>query len=425
MQITLMGLLIFPLGLLLFFMKPKLLPYVAVMLCGCTGMSILNLTGGGFGLQSSFYLCILWFIYRLIQKLISKDFNFKKVPLSLGLFFVFCMASLAMPFVLSSDIEILSVDNKYTGLSFSSSNITQFVYLVFVLVFVFFVSDAVYDKTLEVKKIIKYYLYGICLVMLITVYQIFAMRLSLPFDEIFRANLHGNVQGLRIYGPCLEASELCYYLVTGLPLLYRANIKKIFKFALIGLLILLGTYSYSSTFFVGLILWIVLEFILIILKYARKNTFNKKYFYIFMSAFFIIVLGIIVKKELVASLVTKVVYKFTDTVTVNNVSGSERTTALKTLLKAWSKSPVLGVGFGSSRGKDLFSTWLANTGILGFGAILIYLINAFRKNAGKYNYLKIPAFLVWICALISVPEPYNLFMWLFLAIVYNVTGEEE
>ena len=72
-----------------------------------------------------------------------------------------------------------------------------------------------------------------------------------------------------------------------------------------------------------------------------------------------------------------------------------------------------GVGFGSGRSKDLLSTWLCNIGIIMFAVCIVDIV--FKAKA-KHNLRKtLPMIMVVVLMLGSVPEPYNLFVWFFMA----------
>ena len=51
---------------------------------------------------------------------------------------------------------------------------------------------------------------------------------------------------------------------------------------------------------------------------------------------------------------------------------------------------MLGVGFGTARSKDLFSTWICNTGVLGLGVFIWYLISLDVLSSAE------PTFLVFL-----------------------------
>ena len=110
-----------------------------------------------------------------------------------------------------------------------------------------------------------------------------------------------------------------------------------------------------------------------------------------------------------------------------NVSGVERWDGFITMLKVGLNYPF-GVGFGSSRSKDLFSTWICNVGIVGLLIYFLFILRMFLKalSEKKLKYF-FPYLLVVLLMMISVPEPYNLFVWFYLyyVTIFNYYKKEE
>ena len=104
---------------------------------------------------------------------------------------------------------------------------------------------------------------------------------------------------------------------------------------------------------------------------------------------------------------------------LSNNSGIERNYVFNYHIGISNEYPLLGVGFGSSRTKDLLSTFLCNIGYIGTGFFLLYIFCLVIKLIKHKNYLNITFFsslIVMIaCLLISVPEPYYLYIWLIFA----------
>jgi hypothetical protein len=107
-----------------------------------------------------------------------------------------------------------------------------------------------------------------------------------------------------------------------------------------------------------------------------------------------------------------------------NLSGSERITSLIHHLNVGLNYPLLGVGFGAARSKDLFTTLLANVGVFCTSLLVIYIITM-RYKLNRITDITISQFsqgfsyyltIVFIVMFISVPELYFLYVWIGMAI---------
>jgi hypothetical protein len=269
----------------------------------------------------------------------------------------------------------------------------------------------------------RLYVISVILVCMITLYQIVAYNTGMPFDVIFKMGLHGEKSGdifwdKRISGPCLEASMLAYYIVPALPVTARLK-NKFMAYAVTGILIMLGFVSVSSTFLTGAALWVFLEGIFL-LKSGRVSKKIKNNILIFFSCTVVLILVLIISGKL-QSMIERIMLSqtsFQQKIYKQNTSGKSRSETFFLLLKAFSKSVLFGVGFGSCRGKDLLSTWLADIGILGCGSMFAFVYSGI-KNRGAPAEWKLATILVWFCMLVSVPEPYNLFIWIIMGIMMS------
>lgn len=405
MAITLIGYLLIPIGVFLFFFRPtKWLFYGSVIFSGFSGTAIM-IIGGDLGLQPSYFFALLWMIKVVCKKnSLIKDYKHQSKPLIIFMFIA--TTSILMAKIKSGNITIMNVDGKIDSLGFTTWNITQLAYLWFSFLYYYFIICYYRNVDSNVLKNVKdCFLLGVFLVCVITVYQVLAFQINLPFDVIFRQNVHGGIQGRRVYGPCLEASMLCYYIVCALPLAIRAG--KWWSVPLVLLIGFIGIYSYSSSFLLGLILWIIIECVLF---FKVRHLFKIRNILLFT----VLIILLIVAGLIFRSSVLKAVKKIMVTFAGANVSGLERISAFNIQMNAFRKSPILGVGFGSCRSKDLFSTWLASLGILGFFPLVWFLIKSISiPNAD--NGIRNANIILWCVMFVSVAEPYNLFIWFLLA----------
>lgn len=396
-----------PIGIFFLLVRPKLLLPATVIFSGFSGSAVFIV--GDLGIQPSYWFAILWLTSVVIKGIkIEKIEKCAKRNIYLLVFIIYATFSILLPLVLENNILVMNIEGKITWLTFTKSCITQLLYLWFSYISFLFFSAYFSSMQNKIDDFINFYLVGAALVCCVCFYQIVCFKTGMPFDELFRQNLHGNVQGARVYGPCIEASMLCYYLVTVLPLSIRR--KSWWSFILLVATIGLGVYSFSSTFIVGLVIWIILEFIHA-LKTGKFKLSSKKIMMIIAGYVSTIIVLLVYGDH-----VTFALEKLLITISQKNMSGIQRSYSFKLLIAAFVKSPVLGIGFGTCRGNDLFSTWLAEVGFAGFIFLTFYFSEKLFLKKATWN-IKVANVLVWIVMLISVPEPYNLFIWFLLSIL--------
>lgn len=418
MYLTYLGYIIIPLSLIVLKNNPYYLLYLCVVLSGFSGSSVINFNGFSYSVQPAFYVCFLFMIYKLFEFIKNHKISLSYSSNTLPIFVFLCLLSTVMPTIITEELLIINVAGEYEYLQSRYTNLTQFIYLFFDYVVFVILVDAIKKAKISRQKVIDCYLLGIILVCIITYYQCIAFSYGLPFDEFFRTNPHGNIQGTRIYGPCIEASMLVYYLATGLPLILHSSWTNFKKCVISFSIIVFGVMSYSTTFLVAIFVWILGE-----IWCFRRAIFNDKVTFNKVLIFFVCIILASVAIIFSYDYLIKTIDKLVATLSGENFSGIERWYCFKLLIDVAVSYPILGIGFGSTRGKDLFSTWFANTGILGMSALLFFIASQFLKNYGKYNYLKIPVAMIWITMFVSVPEPYNLFIWTIFALIDSCSKE--
>lgn len=430
MSISIFGLFVLPLGFILFLCPGEQLLWLTIVLSGFTGSSLVTISG--LAIQPSYYLAVLWIVQQLIRNKGKIKIYHANVIRPLMLFGAIAAVSIAMPILLMDKVKIMNVDGTIEKLRFSSSNITQLIYLLFVFTFFVFLSGYMAKSNDRKDVVYKAFVFGVVAIAIVTLYQMVAYQLNLPFDTIFKTAMLRDAPSIakgqmvfwdkRISGPCLEASMLAYYLVAALPVCWRiSNIK--LKYILTVYLIIVGIITKSSTFLVGFALWIILEMIF----YYHNNGFkiishrkiHKDIPVLCMGA--IIVWGAcataLSNTENMRTMILNAVEAFGSKLRVENQSGQERSEAFQILMEAFKEHPLLGVGYGSTRGKDLFSTWLSDIGLIGMGAFCVFMFRALKANISRANdQFRMATMLVWGCMLVSVPEPYNLFIWIIMAL---------
>lgn len=422
MQIEILGYFVIPLGIILAFFNNKYLMYATLLLIGFTGSSIVNI--GDLSIQPGYYLGTIFIIKQVID--IIKNKRKLEINKLMLIFIILCVCSIIMPKIVEwMNIQVINQDGELTNATFTSHNITQLMYLIYCFIFYIAMTDYLKQNTEEMKNAINYLIIGVVVVAVLGIYQELAYIFNLPFDIIFRSNVNGNVQPygsfVRIYSTTIEPSMLAYYLVAMLALIIsipEENIKH--KYLIIALILLVGFGSTSSTFLLGLVTTAI---ILIFNVITEKNKANKernknilkRSLIVLLIGFICLAVIYIINSDIVTNIFTGLIQK----ITRSNLSGQERSSAFINHLIIGLQFPILGIGFGTVRSKDLLSTWICNIGILGTGIFIYYLfelVKRLRKNKSNIAY-GVANFIivVFICAFVSVPEPYNLFIWFMLA----------
>lgn len=426
MEIGIIGYFLIPLGIYLFFKDTKYLLYLVVFFSGFTATSLINF-GNNFSLQPSYYLGILFIIKSFLfihnkKTLIKPDkFLFTLIIISI--------LSLIMPTLISSkNIFIMNQDSLISNIFFTSSNITQLCYLLFCFIIYLCIKNYFYHNPNEIEKCIKVLLYGATIICLLGFYQEFAYLTHLEFDKFFRNGIHGNTQGaqnyfVRVYSVTQEPSMLGYFLapIVALGVSIEKNIiTNKYKILFLLLIILTGIMSTSTTFIVGfaaLILKVSFDKLMLFVK--NINNENEKIGYILPIVFFIFILLLIVIVNLNPAIKDTLITGSYNKFMGNNLSGQERSSIFKLHINAAMHYPLLGIGFGTARGKDLLSTWLCNIGFIAVTLFILYLYKLITKlkNISKLSYgISNYIFVLFACAFTSVPEPYNLFIWIMFAV---------
>lgn len=432
MKIEILGYLIIPLGLILACLKNKYLLYTILIFIGFTGASIIRI--GDLSIQPAYYLSGIFIIKQIID--ILKNKRKIKINKFLIIFIIICICSIVMPKIIEGiNIEIINQNGENAYAKFTSHNITQLMYLIYCFIFLVAITDYLNQNREERKNVIKFMIIGAVVVSILGIYQELAYIYKWPFDIIFRSNVNGNVQPygsfVRMYSTTIEPSMLAYYLVPMFALITSINEEGIkYKYLILALILFVGFGSTSSTFILGLI---VTTMILIINAFIEKDidikirnkSILKKFAIVLLIGIICLLIIYIINKNIVINIFEGLLQKLTR----NNLSGQERSSAFINHILVGLRFPLLGIGFGTVRSKDLFSTWICNIGLFGTAVFIYYLFDVIRKlrknkcniSYGTANFIIV----VFICAFASVPEPYNLFIWLMLAMAESLIQDTQ
>ncbi|AGK95864.1 hypothetical protein [Clostridium pasteurianum] len=425
MELGIIGYFLIPLGIYLFFKDAKYLLYLIVFFSGFTAASVINF-GSTFSLQPGYYFGI-FFIIKTFLSMYNKKTLIRPNKF-LFIFVIISILSIIMPTLINSkSIFIMNQSSLITNIFFTSSNITQLSYLLFCFILYLCIKNYFYHNPDEIEKSIKILVYSTIAVCLLGFYQEFAYLKHLEFDKFFRNGIRGNTQGaqnyfVRIYSVTQEPSMLGYFLAPMIALgvsLEKNILNNKYKILFLLLIIVTGILSTSTTFVVGLaalILKVIFDKLMLFIKDIHNE--SEKVGYILPIIFFTFILLLIVVVNLNPVIKDTLITGSYDKFMGNNLSGEERSSIFKLLINAAMHYPILGIGFGTARGKDLLSTWLCNVGFIAVGVFIIYLYKLITKlkNTSKLSYgISNYIFVLFACAFTSVPEPYNLFIWIIFA----------
>ena len=374
LQITIMGYACLIVALISLLLRNKyILLYASVFLSGFTGSSVATISG--VSIQPSYFLFILFILFSL-----NKFYKFKVDKFYL-FFLIYCIINSFFPILLARyNISLMLQNGQYGILTYSASNFIHIGYLIFT--FVFFTYLCNNKKNIVKEKVFKAYKYGIFAFIFVTLYQVIAFKYNLAFDEIFRQSVHGNIQGTRLYGPCGEASMMAYYLAPSLLFLWMCK-KNPFDLLMFVIGSVIGFTSYSSTFLVGYVL------ILVVILVSAIMRIRKPIRPIMFLSLMIVGLVTVIVISLNSDLITYAYDGFITKLNKENTSGIERSESFNYMINIGFDYPF-GVGFGSSRSKDLLSTWACNIGIIGLVVFALatvhFYINSLKIN-NKYIYI--------------------------------------
>jgi len=458
MEVTLIGYVLIPLGIFLFFCSTEYLYYILLFFAPFSASAIVNIKSITFGLQIPYYFGILFILKLVISWFNSGNLKVSKTILNLLMpiivFWLIALMSLIMPIILEQKILVHYPEDPFyfSPLEFKRLHLTQFMYLTFVILFMTFVSIYVNDKK-RLYRSLKILLISVIFVCIWGLYQFVGFYLHIPYLHWLFNNNIGYSQGWnqtifgvvkRVSSVATEPSKLAKYLLWIFPLfsiIYVKTKEKLlsnsvtfFAIFLILLTILLST---STTGYFGLFFSLsVMSLYLLNLKKMMLRLKIVKSTFLILSKSFIFVLLITVICGIVFLMFFKIDTKtLVDTlqfVTISKLqtqSGFERSTGAFKSLEIFFQSPLLGVGWGSNRSFDLNTTLLSNTGFLGFAffwffiyQILkqLYKINSNSHLPLKDRSLSLAFFFSIISGffahIVADPDIINLIMWVILGL---------
>lgn len=414
MILTVVGAISVPIILVVCFKNIKNSMYLVYFLSAFTATAMLQFVNSNKTIQVYQFVGLLFII---LMFMIGKKRSGTKYSILLLLFVLVSLVSLLYPKWFSQGTIVKTpLSDDYMQMYFSYQNVTQYLYLLFGYM-MYLCTIKYFDIFgMNEKKLINLFRITLMVIIFLGVLQ-FLTSVNF-FNSIFRNDFHHNDQfvgnRVRISSVTMEPSVLSLFIA---PTFIGLLINFMKEFNKIDLIILLATLlvsiqNNSSSFWIALLVFCSFKIFTGIFKF--RMTYKRLIFII--VAILMIFLFIILFRDKINFIFSTLI----DKATGNNDSGSVRKYDFFYHLGIFRKFFITGVGYGSVRTKDLFTTYLCDVGLLGFLPFIGYIVNVL------YKLIKIKdtfgqtmfgiVFSTVLVLMISVPEPYYLYIWIYFGI---------
>lgn len=426
MSITLIGYIAIPLLILMTVRWDiKKISMITFILSTMTSTTVLTINIVDFSIPIGYFSAICM-ICKVIFLHIRNKFRTGFILNKSLLIFIYGIAlSLFIPIFLSKGVIVLTPDNRYSPITFNFQMITQFIYILFmVLIFIFYL-DIMKNKGFTEEEFYNMIKYSLVLNIFLAFLQII-IPIDI-FNNIFRTG-HSNDQTIggviRLTAATMEASILSFVVVPMIVYLFTRVLR---KFNLIDLIIcvvmsLIVINGKSSTFFIGISIAIILIIINILIKLVYGVKIKKNQILLLCLVSMIITILITFFHNDISTTLIDLFNSVIMKISGDGISGMQRSTAFNHQINVFKNHILIGVGFGTVRSYDLFSTWLSELGILGVLPFVVFNIGIiFKLFISKSIYKMSIANIIILNLLmmsISVPEPYFIFTWFYYAYGY-------
>lgn len=458
MELTVLGYVIIPVVLIITLVHTEWLLYLIILLAPLKTASVININSISFGLQPGYFAAIVWMIYVFWRsfvrgKLIMTPMTASAIrPLLLFVVWAF-LSAFIMPFLLlSNSIYVYPPEagltaQSLTPLAYNRTNLTQCLYLLFLVGVALAICQDVSNPKRLHKCIIMFIISGI-LVAVWGIYQIIAYYNGWPqFEHWFYNNISFtqgyNRQvlpgGYKRFLSFLGEPSMCAHFMaayTGLALgliLFKFNCwSKCLRITilLIGLGALMATTS--STAFLTLGFW----FLSLTAYTVYRKQVLKQYLIVVsvIAVAFGFILGSIhytLKGD--PGLLSKLL-RYLTIEKILTPSGQERLQADLHSLDLLLESGGLGVGWGSNRPSSFATYILSNVGIVGFALFVWFSIKCQQivkriSSLVPGSWIAILARslalgIVWILtvAIIAVPDIIFLYWWILIGLLLSISN---
>lgn len=443
MQFTDVGYILFFLGVFSLLFNSNLLYIITIFFLPFSATAVINIgeKNDGHGIQPYIFFGSLWMCSFVLKTILrTKKSNLHKVEwvaiMCLAGFALTAMMSLCMPKMING-AEIGNMTgglNDYYYINFSSTNTTQYLYLLHGILFaicIFFHNRNIRNY----KKTIKIYYWSTLFVLLWGVQEFFFETImETPPLQTFNNSYHSAASGFlatvdtelqRIASVTLEASIFSQVVILICPFIVWGIIEKDYlvnkQFDVFYLVVLIFVMmmSVSAT---GILCLIVLS-VLCSYQYLQSLHTTLKPLLAVALAFFMISLFSISyfsNKNIIDMMLFE---------KIGSYSWQMRFGSVQQAWVNFEHYPILGVGWGSVTSTDLAVKLLSNTGLVGFLFFAFFLIRIFlnlRKSGNKR--ISRPIITVFYLLLfMNELSGFSFYLghsWLFLGLSMVVNGKE-
>ncbi|MBU3103153.1 O-antigen ligase family protein [Clostridium gasigenes] len=467
MEVTLIGWVVIALAIYAFIKEEKYLLYLAVFFSTFTATSIINIEKSITGIAPFYFLAGLWILRVVINyykdkvtlRTLIKENKKNKLIRGLFIFFVVVILGELFRFIARNPINFMELNNNLKmTIEFSSSNITQPIYLLFMVIFSMLLCVRLKNKE-EIKKIVKIFIASTIFALIWGLAQFCMYYLGVEYPaNLFNNNISGlqlhfqMVYGIkRVNSIALEPSTFALNILQLLPLiltLWLANVKiaktkrksEIIMVTIIILALMVAVLTTSSTAYVGITLIVVILTIYILFFSVKgKELHNNKkrviIFYLIGIVSLVIVMLLAIR---VFDIYWGTLWDAFKDMTINKTkldSGKERANAVQMAFEIFKQAPMVGAGWGSFRSLDMLTNLLANTGILGVISFFYIIYTCIKRTILYKEYNEIMAvglglmiIIPTIALSISIPDLVFGYYWIGIVVAYNycdITEEVE
>lgn len=397
MEITPIGFILIPLGLILLGLSNKWLYYLMVFFIPFSATSVINISSGAAasGLQASLYFGTLLILGELTKAVYRGKLCLPRERgwsfLLLGAFGFMAICSLAMPLIINGRIMVPSpyatlVDYWEIPLTLTTRQVTQLLYLLYgiIITVIISINNANYR---DLMNSLKVYTCSAIFVSLWGILQWVCFLINVPYPYyIFNTSSHFAAMGFqevfegiislqRISSVAVEPSILVQALFSILPILLFFNIARRsilsplydkFAILLITAVLLLST---SSSAYLG-VLFLAFMSVMVLQGFRRVRFTILLTSIILIAVTTLLYYNIPVIHDLIND---QIVYK------MSTYSGLDRLKSIKDSWPYFLRYPLLGIGWGTANSYDLVVKLLSNMGMLGFLAFLLLIVYIYKQ----------------------------------------------
>jgi hypothetical protein len=397
MEITLISIVLLPLGVLSFVFAPRILYWCTIFFLPFSATAVVNFNrvGGATGLQATMFFGALWMLREgtgaLRKPSVWRSDQMQTSVRRLRFFMFAVVLSLVMPIYIHGRLVVDCPDIACTDsgpLTFTFSHITQVLYLGYGVLLTVFIAVKNSDIR-QFRKSARIFLSSAVFVSIWGFMQWYCYRVGLSYPAfIFNNNTSISAQGYvedmqdlgltRISSVATEPSILAHYTIIALVFAIfaivgeRAVISKVWDRVALAVTALLLLMSASTTAYAGLA--ILLPLSLFGLWYLGRLGMLP------VAVVASVVLALYLaytRSDLIQALADKMIFSKS-----GDYSGVGRINSLLLGFTYFRMYPILGIGWGSSTSADIILKLLSNTGILGLFTFGWFLKSLFSQLWG-------------------------------------------